>query len=82
MSWLRATLGSVTTAMTLRRPPHAHCNTSSANTRRRRSAHGSRPARTRGASVVEHDGAIASSHAGTSARSFARSLAAGPKIPL
>ena len=63
--------------MTLRRPPHAHCKTSSANTRRSRSARGSRPARTRDAAVVGgHVGATASSHAGTSARSFARCFAA------
>ena len=73
---------SVTTAITLRRPPHGHCSTSSANTRRRRSAHGSRLDRGEPDAAVVQRAGSASSRGGTSARSLPRCLLAGPKIPL
>ena len=64
---MRAITGSVTTASTLRRPPHGHCSTSSANTRRSDSAHGTRPRRL--GAVAAQSGSAASA-AGTRARSF------------
>ena len=86
-----ASAGSVTTAMTLRRPPQGHCSTSSANTRRNRSAHGSRRERDDGAVELVVDASepplqaafgAASMSVGTRARSFARCLLAGPNTPL
>jgi len=73
MSRLLARVASATTAMTLRRSPHGQRRTFSANTRRNRSAHGSRRARHDG--LRGTGGAVSLwSEAGTSGRSFARAL--------
>ena len=83
-STARAIAGTMTMATTERRPPHGQRRTSSANTRRKSSAHGRRRVRCPPAGVVAAQlDAVASSDgaAGTSARSFARSLLAGPNTP-
>ena len=76
-------------ATTLRRPPHGQRKTSAANTRRSSSSQGSRLARVpRGvvvaaqASALAASGGTAGEASGTSARSFGRSLLAGPNTPL
>lgn len=71
---------------------HTHCSTSSANTRRSSSAHGSRRERddddgelvfdTAEAVLQVARGRASMSAAGISARSFARCLLAGPNTPL
>ena len=75
-------------AITLRRRPRGHCSRSSANARRKKSAHGSR--RERDELELELDdaepgqlevAASSASVAGTRARSFARCLLAGPNTP-